>query len=286
MKRTGVFYHDICGKEAYKSLAMSVEEGFFALKKENIFSGGKTILFESLPAKEEEIRRIHSQKWIDTVKRTQWWKVSLYSIGGLIGATEKVIRGEIDNALVFIGVGGHHAHRDNAWGGCYFNMTAIAIDYAREKLGSRRFAIVDTDTHHADGTRDIFEGDDEVLHICLCGWWGFDYNHKGMGQRETKICLSHGSTDDEEIEIVRNEVPERVAKFKPVLIYWIMGLDTHRDSYGTMSLSERCYPELAKILKDTADRSCNGRLIIKTGCNAPSYVTEYVMPRIIRILEE
>jgi hypothetical protein len=28
MKRTEVFYHEICGKEAYKTLLMGVEEGF------------------------------------------------------------------------------------------------------------------------------------------------------------------------------------------------------------------------------------------------------------------
>jgi len=38
MKRTGVFYHDVCGKEAYSSLAMGVEEGFKAIEKEGIFS--------------------------------------------------------------------------------------------------------------------------------------------------------------------------------------------------------------------------------------------------------
>lgn len=201
-------------------------------------------------------------------------------------ATEKVLKREIVNALVFIGVGGHHAHRDSAWGGCYFNMTAIAIDYAREKLGVNKFAIVDTDSHHADGTRDLIGGDENIMHICLCRGWGWDFDYQGNNQTKTKICLSHGTTDQEEIEIVKKEVPERIAKFKPHLIYWIMGLDTHMDSYGTRALSERCYGDLSKVIKETADRSCNGRLIVKTGCNAPARVTEYVIPQIIRILED
>ena len=50
---------------------------------------------------------------------------------------------------------------------CYFNGAALAITALREK-GVRRFAIVDTDCHHADGTRDIFAGDDDVLHVCFC----------------------------------------------------------------------------------------------------------------------
>ena len=33
MKKTGVFYHDVCGKQAYDSLAMGVEEGFKASRR-------------------------------------------------------------------------------------------------------------------------------------------------------------------------------------------------------------------------------------------------------------
>jgi len=286
MKRTGVFYHEICGREAYKSLAMSVEEGFESLKKEKLFSYPNVILFESKPVAEEEIGKIHSQNWIDYVKRTQWWRVSLYSIGGLIEATEKVLTNQINNALVFGGVGGHHAHRDNAWGGCYFNVTAIAINYAREKLRAKRFAIVDTDTHHADGTRDIFKNDEDVLHICFCGGYFWNSSFGGRIESKTKICFSHGFSDQEEIENVKKETPERIKEFKPELIYWICGLDTHQDSYGTRSLTEKCYPKLAEIIKEIADEVCDGKLIVETGCNAPARVTEYVMPRITDCLAE
>jgi len=284
-KRTGIFYHEICGKEAYKSLAMSVEEGFESLKGEDILSQPNVILFESEPASEEEIAKIHTQRWINYVKQTQWLKVSLYSIGGVLGATEKVLKGEINNALVFCGVGGHHAHPDDAWGGCYFNDNVIAINYAREKLKGKRFAIVDTDTHHADGTRDIFKNDEEVLHLCFCG--GYSWNSLDGGiETKTKICFPHGSSDESEIEIVRKEVPGGIEKFKPELIYWVCGLDTHKESYGTRSLTEKCYPKLAEIIKETADRVCQGKLVIEAACNAPAQVSEFVMPRILDCLAE
>jgi acetoin utilization deacetylase AcuC-like enzyme len=286
MKRTGVFYHEVCGKEAYKSLAMGVEDGFQGLKKEGIFSQPNVVWFESEPATEEEIARLHSQKWIDHIKQTQWWRVSLYSVGGILQATEKVMQGEINNALVIAGVGGHHAHRDSAWGGCYFNVLSLGIPHAREKLGAKRFAIVDTDTHHADGTRDIFKEDEDVLHICFCGGGSWDYDLGSMTESKTKFCFPHGSSDEEEIENVRKEVPERIEKFKPELIFWLCGMDTHRDSYGTRSLTERCYPKLAEIIKETAERVCQGKLIVKTCCNAPPQATAYVMPRIVDCLAE
>ena len=284
MKRTGVFYHDICGKEAYSSLAMGVADGFSGIKKAGLFNNPNVSYFESRPALEEEIARIHTQEWIDEVKRTQWWRVSLYSIGGVLQATEKVLKGELDNALTIAGVGGHHAHRDSAWGGCYFSVTGLAIPHARETLGARRFAIVDTDTHHADGVRDIFKDDDDVLHICFCHDYGWEYEPGSLTASRTKLCFPHGASDEEEIDNVLREVPERVKEFKPELLFWICGMDTHRDSYGTQALSEKCYPKLAEIIKSTAEEACQGKLIVKTCCNAPPHATAYVMPRIVNCL--
>jgi acetoin utilization deacetylase AcuC-like enzyme len=286
MKQTGVFYHDICGKEAYSSLAMGVEDGFLAIKKEGLFSQPNVTHFESREATEEEIGRIHTREWIDDVKRTQWWRVSLRSVGGLLQATEKVLEGEIDNALVIAGVGGHHAHRDSAWGGCYFSVTGLGIPHAREKLGAKKFAIVDTDTHHADGVRDIFLHDDDVLHICFCGGYYGDEDNGPVTESRTKYCFPHGSSDEKEIENFKNAVPGRIEEFRPEMIYWICGMDTHRDSYGTRSLTEECYPRLAEIIKETADRVCDGKLIVKTCCNAPPHATAYALPRIVKRLAE
>jgi acetoin utilization deacetylase AcuC-like enzyme len=286
MKNTGVFYHDVCGKEAYSSLAMGVADGFNAIGTEGLFSRPNVKWFESRQATEAEIGRLHSQEWIDSVKLTEWWNVSIYSVGGMLGATEKVFKGEVNNALLIAGVGGHHAHRDNAWGGCYFNVISLGIPHARATLGGKRFAIVDTDTHHADGVRDLFSHDDDVLHICFCGGDTWDGNMADSLQNDTKFCFPHGYSDDEEIRNVEREVPNRLRKFKPEMIYWLMGMDTHKGSYGTQALSEKAYPRMAKIIKACADEICGGKLIVKTCCNAPPYATSYVIPRIVDILSE
>lgn len=278
MKRTGIFYHRVCGDKAYFSLAMSVREGFDILNKENLLREPNVLLFEPKPVAEELILKIHTKDMVESVKRSGYYETSLYSAGGVVEATEKVLRKEIDNALVFVGAGGHHASRTDYWGGCFFNQTAIAIENAREKSAAKRFAIVDTDTHHADGTRQIFSGDEDVLHICYCGY--------GRSEGKTKVCLPHASNDPEFIEKLKREVPPRLSEFQPELIYWVCGLDTHKDSYGTRRLTESCYPKLAEIIKKAADDTCGGRLIVKIGCNAPAYVSEYVTPRIVNLLGE
>jgi acetoin utilization deacetylase AcuC-like enzyme len=286
MKRTGVFYHDICGSEAYDSLAMGVAADFQGIRSAGLFSEPNVTWFESQPATEEEIGRLHSREWIEQVRRTRWWRVSLYSVGGMIGATEKVMTGEIDNALVIAGVGGHHAHRDNAWGGCYFNVIGLGIPHARAKALGRRFAIVDTDTHHADGVRDLYQNDDDILHICFCDSFSWAYSPDDRLENPTKRCFPHGASDEAEIANVEREVPKMIEEFRPEMVYWLCGMDTHRDSYGTAVLTEQAYPRLARIIKRAADEVCGGRLIVKTCCNAPPHAAAYALPRIVDCLAE
>lgn len=286
MKKTGVFYHDICGRDAYSSLAMGVPEGFAGIKNAGLFNYKNVTYYESRQAAEAEIARIHTASWIAEVKRGQYWQCSLYSIGGVLEATEKILNGELDNALAIAGVGGHHAHRDSAWGGCYFSVTGLAVPHARELTGARRFAIVDTDTHHADGVRDIFKDDDDVLHICLCRDYGWEYEPGSLTANKTKLCFAHGGSNDEEVSIVAKEVPARVKEFKPDMLFWIMGMDTHMDSYGTQALTEKAYPRLAEIIKATAEDACGGKLLVKTCCNAPPHATSYALPRVVNLLAE
>jgi acetoin utilization deacetylase AcuC-like enzyme len=286
MKRTGVFYHDVCGSEAYDSLAMGVAAGFQGIRAAGLFSQPNVTWFESRPATEEEIGRLHSREWIEQVRRTRWWRVSLYSVGGMIGATEKVMTGEIDNALVIAGVGGHHAHRDNAWGGCYFSVIGLGIPHARAKALGQRFAIVDTDTHHADGVRDLYRNDEDMLHICFCDSFSWAYSPDDRLENRTKRCFAHGASDEEEIASVEREVPRMIEEFRPEMVYWLCGMDTHRDSYGTAELTEKAYPRLARIIKRTADEVCGGRLIVKTCCNAPPHAAAYALPRIVDCLAE
>jgi len=286
MKPTGVFYHDVCGKEAYSSLAMGVEEGFQSLQKEGLFTHPNVTWFESQPATEEQIARLHSQGWIDRIKSTRWWQVSLYSVGGMIGATEKVLKGDIDNALVIAGVGGHHAHRDNAWGGCYFNVIGLGIPHARANSLGNRFAIVDTDTHHADGVRDLYHDDEDMLHICFCDTVSWADKFDDWKPSGTKFCFRHGASDEEEVANVAREVPDRIREFKPEMIYWLCGMDTHQDSYGTAALTVKAFPEMAKIMKQIADEYCDGKLIVKTCCNTRPHATSYIIPRIVDCLAE
>ena len=274
-KDTGVFFHEVMRLESVP-MDMDIGKGFDAITREGLLEEEGIRFFEAEPVAEEFVFTVHTTEWLAEVKREGYWEVSLRSAGAVAMAFDKVLSGELRNALALVGVGGHHAHRDSAYGGCYINHEAIAVARARSTGKGRRFAIIDTDTHHGDGTREIFEGDDDVLHVCYCGY--------GRGDGKTKLCFPHASGDDDFVRRFSQEVPPLILEFRPELILWFCGLDTHRDSYGTRRLTEDCYPRLCRVLVETAEGVCQGRLVVRLGCNAPSHVAAYALPRIVRTL--
>jgi acetoin utilization deacetylase AcuC-like enzyme len=275
MKKTGIFYHEMM-RNQHAPLDMNIGKGFDAIRGEGLFDEEGVTFFEAQPVAEALVLGVHTEEWVAEVKRGEYWGVSLYSAGAVTMAFDKVLSGELHNALSLVGAGGHHAHSNYAWGGCYINHEAIAVAWARETGKGTRFAIVDTDTHHGDGTRELFLRDDDVLHICYCEY--------GREEGKTKVCLPHASGDDEFVERFREEVPHLVREFEPELILWFCGLDTHRESYGTRKLTENCYPRLCEVLVETAENVCQGRLVVRVGCNAPSHVAAYALPKIVRVL--
>lgn len=193
-----------------------------------------------------------------------------------MAAFDSVLSGRLDNALALVGIGGHHAGRDSAYGGCCVNHEAIAVTWAREHGKGSRFAIIDTDTHHGDGTRELFQGDEGVLHICYCGYGG--------SRGRDRVCFPHAADDDDFVRRFQNEVPPLLAGFGPDLVLWFCGLDTHRDSYGTRTLTSGCYPRLCQVLLESAAAVCGGRLVVRVGCNAPSRVAAQVLPGMVKVL--
>ena len=65
-------------------------------------------------------------------------------------------RGEVRNAYALVRPAGHHALPDRGMGFCIFNNVAIAVEHALSSRAAGRFAIVDWDVHHGNGTQAIF----------------------------------------------------------------------------------------------------------------------------------
>ena len=116
------------------------------------------------PATEEDLRLIHEENHISSVKRNApVYEVAVLAVGGAIRAAELAMRRE--PAFGLIRPPGHHASRDSSWGFCYFNNIAISIEKLRRRSRITKALIVDIDLHYGDGTANIFADSPDVSYF-------------------------------------------------------------------------------------------------------------------------
>ena len=89
------------------------------------------------------------------------------AVGGVLRATEAVVRGEVRNAFALVRPPGHHAEADRSMGFCLFANAALAADAAIVDHGLERVAVVDFDVHHGNGTQHLLEARGDVLFVSV-----------------------------------------------------------------------------------------------------------------------
>jgi len=280
MKRTGIFFTYFQG-ERLKDFPEALDG---LLNRENVYYydavyRSRAGLFYLEPVREQLLLKVHSRRMIESVKQTGHYESALYSAGGTVQAAEEILRGNIDNAFVFTSFGDHHAGRDFYHGMCYFNGAGLAIALLREK-GIKRFGIVDTDSHHGNGTRDIFRRDAGVLHVCFCDHDYSDIYHK------IDIEVPQNTSDEQYLTKVKEIFIPSVKAFKPEYIFWEYGYDATRGEYGDKGTSRDCPMRLAELIKVTADEVCKGRLIAVLCGGSSRGIAAQTIPQIIAILAE
>lgn len=275
--RTGVFFHSEFSMKDWPIIGNKFRNFPGVMGK--ALSSDRVFLFESKPVAEELLLKVHTENYLRDVKKAWYYTGATLAVGGCVEASERVAKGEIDNALVFSVAAGHHAEPSSAWGGTYLSCTGPAVAHVREMSGYRRFAILDTDSHHGNGTRAVFRNDPEVLHVCFCD----DDKVEGNG---TKIDVDAGyrTTDQAYLEKVREEFFERVRRFRPFIIFHNFGHDTCEGDYGDRGLTRPFFLRLAEEVKKCADDVCEGRYVIITHGGYLIDVAEYIFPRIVEIL--
>ena len=289
MRKTGVFYHPSFSRRSYLTRGARLED--FPGAIEHVLARDNVTMYESPPIEEEWILKVHTPELIRGVEADTLCSTAWHSAGGVVLAGEKVCTGEIDNAFALIGAGGHHSGRNYFGGYCCFNDVVITITYLREVHNIRRFAIMDTDAHHGDGTRDLLRNDPEVLHVCCCGM-----DH--VSEDGTKVDIpapgsfwgawGKGGEDIDKTyaDKIKSEFYLRVMDFKPDLIFWYFGFDTHKGDYGSLGLSGRCYQEIARFMLQLAGEATEDRLEVVLAGGSMTDIATNVIPPIIEILSE
>jgi acetoin utilization deacetylase AcuC-like enzyme len=206
---------------------------------------------------------------LDTYIVPESWDTALLAAGAVTRAVEAVVAGEIHNAFALVRPPGHHATPTTAMGFCLINNVAVAARVARQKLGLARVAIIDWDTHHGNGTQDIFYDDPSVLYVSShtypfypgTGHWREMGSGRGVGATLNLAIPSHAG-DAAFTRVYEDVVLRAVRRFEPELIIVSAGYDCHwRDPLAPMLMSVSGYTRIARMIYDLAAEVCGGRLV-------------------------
>jgi acetoin utilization protein AcuC len=270
-----------------------------------IVDGERVVERPARDATEEELRLVHSQRYIEAVTRAghgeegDWWsygfgpgdnpifaqmhEASARVAGASLVAAEAVATGSAKHAFNPAG-GLHHAMPERASGFCVYDDPAIAMAWLLGQ-GVERIAYVDVDVHHGDGPQAIFYEDPRVLTISLHQYgWIFpgtgDVNESGAGEAEgtkVNVPLPASTTDQEWLTAFRAVVPPLVKAWRPDVLVTQLGCDTHlSDPLAELGLSTNAYRETAVMLHELAHEAAGGRWVATGG---GGYQWARVVPR-------
>jgi acetoin utilization deacetylase AcuC-like enzyme len=222
--------------------------GKYALLSEALTNLGWQI--EKAPrASLEDLQRVHSseylQKWFDLALTSQEERKlglpqsrellerSIVSVGGTVAAMLQAL--ERGYGINLAG-GTHHAFEERGEGFCVFNDLAVASRKALIEGWAKRILIVDLDVHQGNGTAKIFEDDNNVFTLSVHGERNYPFQKE---KSDLDIGLPDGTTDEQYLEILDEQLPSLFEAFEPDLVFLQAGVDVlAEDRFGRMNLSK------------------------------------------------
>ena len=251
-------------------------------------------------ATEEDLLRVHTEAHLRSMQEQSrrraggdmgdgtspfgWngYEVAALAAGGTIAAVRAVLDGSVDNAYALVRPPGHHAVAERGMGFCMFANVAVAIEHARAHYGLRRFAVVDWDVHHGNGTEAIYLDDPDVLTISLHQDGNYPADTGGIDERGrgdalgtvVNVPLPPGSGNGAYLAAFEQVVVPAIDAFAPEMILVACGFDAcNADPLATMMVTSSTYRTMTTGLVELADRVCDGRLVMShEGGYSPIYV--------------
>lgn len=276
---TGVYFHPLFKKGGWPILGAKFRD--FPAVMEDILNSHDTELIEPKRPSEELVLKVHSVSYFESVKGQSYFEGAMLSVGGCVEACEKVMSGELKNALVFDVAAGHHAGPNYGWGGTYISATGPAVVNIREKYGDLNTAIIDIDSHHGDGTRAVFEYDSLTFHYCFCS-----SEHQDLENNNFCVKVGGQTNDTSYLDKMKNRLIPELDKFSPDIIILLLGHDTCYGDYGDRGLTPDFFPKAVQMIKEYADYNCQGRLVVVTMGGANPDLTNIIIPMSLKELAE
>jgi acetoin utilization deacetylase AcuC-like enzyme len=194
----------------------------------------RVTLVEAVPANEEDIAAVHTRSHMNGVKSEAIYDIAALAAGGAIQAAEIGLH---EPSFALIRPPGHHASAGSAWGFCYFNNMAIALEKLKRENRIQKAFVLDIDLHFGDGTVNILEGSGYVT----------IYNP----------TASHP-------EGYLKAVKDHLFSAKVDLIGVSAGFDNHAEDWGGL-LSTADYKEIGRLVKKASAMHGGGCFAILEG---------------------
>ncbi|MBU0497504.1 MAG: acetoin utilization protein AcuC [Candidatus Thermoplasmatota archaeon] len=257
------------------------------------------VLLSPPMASEEDLLRVHEQKYVEHVK-------NLSTHGGMLAKDTPAPQGIFESARLATGgtiyaanrllhdfsvvvnplAGFHHASTAFSSGFCFFNDIAVAIEYIREKYHISRFMIIDMDVHHANGTQDIFYRDPSVLTVSMHQDGRTLYPGTGSIEKigadggvgfNVNIPFPPGAGNKSYRFAFEALVPPLVTQFRPELLIYQAGVDTHHsDPLADIMITYPFYYWLGDCIATLAEQSCRRLLVcLGGGYNSNTCIKAY-----------
>lgn len=199
----------------------------------------------------------------DTWMNPNTLQAALRAAGSLPFAVDLIMQKQAQVAFCNIRPPGHHAEREKAMGFCFFNNIAIGVMHAFSTYQLERIAIIDFDVHRGNGTQDIFQRDKRVLYCSSFQHPLYPgYEEEMDNAHILSVPLAAGTTSDEFREKIAQAWFDKIATFKPQLIFFSAGFDAHvNDPLADLKLTEADYVWLTTQIAKIAKVHCDGRMI-------------------------
>lgn len=286
--KTGLLYDDIYLEhktteghpETPQRLVAIVER----LKATGLYS--QLLLLSPKTAASEWLIKVHSAQYIQRAKKScednagyldsidtpispKSYETALAAAGGILSAIDAIMEGKITNAFCAVRPPGHHALEYQAMGFCIFNNIAIGARYIQIKYNLSKILIVDWDVHHGNGTQATFYDDPSVLYFSIHQYPFYPGTGSETEQGSEKglsytinVPLPAGSSDDVYLRVFEEKLKPAALAFSPDFVLISAGFDAHKDDpIGGMKLTAQGFAQLTKIVKEIAQKCCEGRLV-------------------------
>ena len=181
-----------------------------------------------------------------------------------------ILTGQVRNGYALSRPPGHHCLPDHPNGFCLLANIAIAIRAAQAETPAKRFAVIDWDVHHGNGTEAIFLNDPDILTISLHQDRNYPTDTGGAEVRgqgaahgtNLNIPLPPGTGHKGYVEAFKRLVLPALHAHKPDAILIACGFDAAAlDPLGRMLATADTFRQMTRLTMQAADTLCDGRLL-------------------------